>query len=188
MFGNPYTLFVLELCKHCGESSPSSSQVGTHPSPVRWCEMWKTNNLYCCTFSFVRFFMTPSGDWDAEAVINIPIKHVDNWIMPAMGGGFQCLGNSNWTLCSLLSWFCHNNFPTSSSLYWGSHFLLHPKELKIKQGIHPKMDETQGFQYLGHSNWTLCSLLTDFVSNFPFFYPASHNKPFPITQRKEGRK
>ena len=31
--------------------------------------------------------MTPSGDWDAEAVINIPIKHVDNWIMPAMGGG-----------------------------------------------------------------------------------------------------
>ena len=31
MSGNPYTLFVLELCKHCGESSPSSSQVGTHP-------------------------------------------------------------------------------------------------------------------------------------------------------------
>ena len=31
MFGNPYTLFVLELCKHCGERSPSSSQVGTHP-------------------------------------------------------------------------------------------------------------------------------------------------------------
>ena len=31
MSGNPYTLFVLELCKHCGEPSPSSSQVGTHP-------------------------------------------------------------------------------------------------------------------------------------------------------------
>ena len=31
MFGNPYTLFVLELCKHCGEPSPSSSQVGAHP-------------------------------------------------------------------------------------------------------------------------------------------------------------
>ena len=31
MFGNPYTLFVLELCKHCREPSPSSSQVGTHP-------------------------------------------------------------------------------------------------------------------------------------------------------------
>ena len=31
MFGNPYTPFVLELCKHCGEPSPSSSQVGTHP-------------------------------------------------------------------------------------------------------------------------------------------------------------
>ena len=29
MFGNPYTLFVFELCKHCGEPSPSSSQVGT---------------------------------------------------------------------------------------------------------------------------------------------------------------
>ena len=34
MFGNPYTLFVLELCKHCGEPSPSSSQVGTHPLTV----------------------------------------------------------------------------------------------------------------------------------------------------------
>ena len=36
MFGNPYTLFVLELCKHCGEPSPSSSQVGTQYAPNKY--------------------------------------------------------------------------------------------------------------------------------------------------------
>ena len=32
------------------------------------------------------------------------------------------------------------------------------------------MDETQGFGCLGHSNWTICSMLSQFCSlNFPFF-------------------
>ena len=29
--------------------------------------------------------------------------------------GFQCLGHSNWTICSLLSPFCSENFPTFHS-------------------------------------------------------------------------
>ena len=44
------------------------------------------------------------------------------------------------------------------------------------------MDETEGFQCLGHSNWTICSPLSPFCpKKFPPFYPASHNKPFLIT-------
>ena len=31
---------------------------------------------------------------------------------------------------------------------------------KWEKGIHTKVNETQGFQYLGHSNWTICSLFS----------------------------
>ena len=32
--------------------------------------------------------------------------------------GFQCLGHSNWTICSTLSPFCSKRFSTFSLLYW----------------------------------------------------------------------
>ena len=35
--------------------------------------------------------------------------------------GFQCLGPSNWTICSPLSQFCPEHFPTFSLSYWGAH-------------------------------------------------------------------
>ena len=35
--------------------------------------------------------------------------------------GFQCLGHSNWTICSLLSPFCPDNFPPFSLSYWGAN-------------------------------------------------------------------
>ena len=42
-----------------------------------------------------------------------------------------------------------------------------------------------GSMTLGHSNWTICSLLNWFRSKKnPPFYPASHNKPVLITPRK----
>ena len=37
----------------------------------------------------------------------------------------------------------------------------------LRKGNSPEMDETQGFQNLGHSNWTICSLLSQFC--FPNF-------------------
>ena len=41
---------------------------------------------------------------------------------------------------------------------------------KWGKGIHSKLNETQGFLYLGHSNLTICSLLSWFCSiNFPPF-------------------
>ena len=39
--------------------------------------------------------------------------------------------------------------------------------LKMRKWNSSEMDETQGFQYLGHSNWTICSLLSQFC--FPNF-------------------
>ena len=51
------------------------------------------------------------------------------------------------------------------------------------------MDETQGFLYLRHSNWTICSQKSWFCSkNLPPFYPAPHNIPisFIPRERKEG--
>ena len=35
--------------------------------------------------------------------------------------GFQCLGPSNWTICSPLSQFCPEKFSTFSLSYWGAH-------------------------------------------------------------------
>ena len=154
--------------------------------------------------------------------------------------GFLYLGHSNWTICSLSSWFCPKIFPSSWALYWGSHFLLPqraenekkgftqkwmrhrgfctlgiqtgpfaacwagfvpnfsnylifilgspfritPERGKWEKGIHPKTDETQGFLYLGHSNWTICSQLTWFC---PKIFPSSwllywgSGAPFLIT-------
>ena len=34
------------------------------------------------------------------------------------------------------------------------------KSRKWGKGNHPKVNEIQGFLYLGHSNWTICSLLS----------------------------
>ena len=51
------------------------------------------------------------------------------------------------------------------------------------KGNSSKVNETQGFLTLGHSNWTICSLLNCFCTNQ---IPPFHNKPFLITP-EEGR-
>ena len=57
------------------------------------------------------------------------------------------------------------------------------------KGNHPKVNETQGFLTLGHSNWIICSLLNWFCpKKCPPFYPASHNKPFLNYGEEEGRR
>ena len=38
--------------------------------------------------------------------------------------GFECLGCSNWVICSRLSPFCSEIFQTFSPSYWGGQFLL----------------------------------------------------------------
>ena len=143
--------------------------------------------------------------------------------------GFQCMGHSNWTICSSLSPFCCRQFSTFSLSYWeansyyprrlimgkgnSSNFKiewdkvfsvpgafklnhLQPIEPILFQNIfnfftfilegqfllpqranrgfsqfpNPNMDETEGFQCLGQSNWTICSPLSHFCFQiFPSF-------------------
>ena len=77
---------------------------------------------------------------------------------------FQCLGHSNWTICSLLSQFCSSNFSLS---YWGL-ILITPEIVRLKMGKWnaPNMCEAQVFQCMGHSNWTICQLSQFCSPNF----------------------
>ena len=62
---------------------------------------------------------------------------------------FQCLGHSNWTICSLLSQFCSDICPIFPLLYWKANS-YYPRERKAENGI--------------------CSLLSQIcVSDFPIF-------------------
>ena len=47
--------------------------------------------------------------------------------------GFQCLGHSSWTICSPLSLFCSENFPTFSLLYWEANS-YYPREERAENG------------------------------------------------------
>ena len=85
--------------------------------------------------------------------------------------GFQCLIHSNWTICSLLSPFCSQIFPSISPSYWGA-ILFTPEGQLSEKGIlpTPKLDETDRSQCLGHSNWTICSPFSSVCSEtFPSF-------------------
>ena len=85
-------------------------------------------------------------------------------------GGFECLGHSNWTICSPLSPFCCGNFQFVSSLYWEANS-YYPRGLIVRRGKSPipELNETGVFRCLGHSNWTICSPLSQFCSwNFSF--------------------
>merc|ERR1739842_188579 len=47
----------------------------------------------------------------------------ENFPFPNMDGteGFQCLWHSNWTICSPLSPYCTEIFPTFPLSYWGAN-------------------------------------------------------------------
>ena len=85
--------------------------------------------------------------------------------------GFQCLGSSNWTICSPLSPFCSGNFQFVSPLYWGGQFLF-PQRANSEKREKPnsRNEWDRGFECLGHSNWTICIPLSHFCSgNFQNF-------------------
>ena len=84
---------------------------------------------------------------------------------------FQCLGNSNWTICTPLSPSCFKNFPSFPLSYWEANS-YYPRGLIMGKGNHPtpELNERGNFECLGHSNWTICSPLSHFCSDiFPTF-------------------
>ena len=64
--------------------------------------------------------------------------------------GFQCLGHSNWTICSLLSPFCSENFPIFPLSYWGANS-YYPRGLIMGKGSshNPKTEWDSGVSVLG---------------------------------------
>ena len=78
--------------------------------------------------------------------------------------GFLTLGHSNWSICSLLNWFCPKKIPPFYPASHNKPFLITAERERRKKGA------------LGHSNWTTCSLLNG-------FYPAY----FSLLQKEEGR-
>ena len=98
--------------------------------------------------------------------------------------GFQYLGHSNWSIFCLLSWFLSKMFPTFDIDIVGPHFLL-PQREETGKGNQPKVDETQGFQHLGHSNQTNCSQLNSFCPKFsPPLSPSREHIVFYIANAK----
>ena len=72
----------------------------------------------------------------------------------------------------------------------GEPILIAPEGQLSEKGIlpTPKLDETEGFQCLGHSNWTICSLLSPFCSeNFKLFQ-FNTGEPILITPGPNIRK
>ena len=84
--------------------------------------------------------------------------------------GFECLGHSNWTICSPLSLFWSAKFKFVSSLYWQANS-YYPRGLIVRKEhiSNSKLYETEGFECLGHSYWTICSPLSPAHSVLEFF-------------------
>ena len=75
--------------------------------------------------------------------------------------GFQCLGRSNWTICSPLRPSCPEIIPTFH-LHTGEPILITLEGQWWEMGIltATEMDEIDYFQCLGRSNWTVWSPLS----------------------------
>ena len=76
--------------------------------------------------------------------------------------GFECLGHPSWTICSPLHLSLFENFPHFSHSYWGGQFLLPQRAIMEKRDIlpTPKLNETVGFECLGHPSWTILSIFS----------------------------
>ena len=83
-----------------------------HLQPIKPILFLNFSNFF--TFILGSQFLLPQranyGSWE-----NFPSPNMDKT------EGFQCLGHSNWTICSPLSPFCSEIFPTFSLSYWGAH-------------------------------------------------------------------
>ena len=113
--------------------------------------------------------------------------------------GFLYLGHSNWTICSLLSWFCFKIFPSSWSLYWRVQFLITPERERGRKeaagaengenGFTQKWMRHRGFCTWGIQTGPFAACWADFVPKFfhqPDLYTGESNSSLP--QREENEK
>ena len=94
-----------------------------HLQPFKPILFWEIFNFF--TFILGSQFLLPQranyGSWE-----NFPSPNMDKT------EGFQCLGHSNWTICSPLSPLCSEIFPNFSLSYRRAHSYF-PRGLKISK-------------------------------------------------------
>ena len=100
---------------------------------------------------------------------NHPTQELDE------SGNFECLGYSNWTICSPSNPSCSQNFPTFSLSYWEANS-YYPRGLIMGNGESPnsRIEWEKQLECLGHSNWTICITLSPssskIIPTFPLLY------------------
>ena len=102
---------------------------------------WQSNRTICRLLSwFCAIIFPPSRSlyWGLPFLIT-PELRMRKRDSPKNGWdtGFLYFGQSNWTIYSLLNWFCSIIFPSTWPLYRGLPFLI-TQELKIRKWNSPK--------------------------------------------------
>ena len=105
-----------------------------------------------------------------------PASHNKPFLITPKRGREEGPGAKNGKRGNLQKWMRHRGF-------WPWGIQIGPFETwKWGKRNHPKVNETQGFLTLGHSNWTICSLLSWFCPKFcPPFYSSYWEVQFLIT-------
>ena len=103
---------------------------------------------------------------------------------------FQCLGHSNWTICSLLSQFCSGNFPSFSLSYWEANSYCHRGPI-MGRGNSPNSqygwdwgDSVPGALKLDHLHPLKPILFSKFYNFFTFILGANSYYPRGLIMRK----
>ena len=124
--------------------------------------------------------ITPEGKRLKMGKWNSPILSVRR--------GFQCLGHSNWTICSRLCQLCSLKFQKFSLLYWKAN-TYYPRERKAENGkIEFSQPECEkGFSVpwafkLEHLQQIKPTLLPKFSKIFTFILGGQ----FLLPQREDG--
>ena len=98
-------------------------------------------------------------------------------------GGFQCLGHSNWVICSRLSHFCSKYFLTFSTFILGDHFLL-PQKANYQKWEFFKLQNRmrQGvFSAWGIQTGPFAALCTSHILKLYHLFHLHTGRPIPIT-------
>ena len=103
--------------------------------------------------------------------------------------GFQCLGHSKWTICSLLSQFCLENFPTLNFYTGECQFLITPcnwkweklihqnipiKSLAWEQEIHPQLNWFKSWDFQSWA-FSACYAYFPFLKIIPEIFHLSRS-------------
>ena len=164
--------------KRCKKASTPCTCLFTFKflSPFSWCQNIKSCTrhltLWCPCF---RESLTPTNS-NGDSLRHSPFAHANHSLwqdfvtLPEWDTGVWVPGAFKLDHLQPLKQIL---FPKFFNLYifiLGSPILITPERGRLKMGKwnYPNLSETQGFECLGHSNWTICSLISQFCSlNFP---------------------